>query len=131
MKFGHTAISVKNLARSVAFYGKFFGLKCSEKYTHKKIGLTIAVLRKENVALEFFEFKKCIALPGYRKTLDSDLKTIGVKHFSFGVVDIKGVFKRFKKARVKFETDLSVFDNGKHYFFIKDPDGILVEIMEA
>jgi len=130
MKFGHVALSVASITRAAAFYKKHFGLRLAKKYIHKDSGLTIAVIKKGHITLELFEFKKHKALPQYRKTLDSDLHTVGVKHFSVEVSDIHGVYKRFKKAHVRFATDLRVFDSNKRYFFIKDPDGNLVEIME-
>ena len=131
MEIDHIALSVSNIARSASFYGKHFGLKRSEKYRHQEAGLSIAILKKGNICLELFEFKKHKVLPKYRKTIDSDLRTVGVKHFSFKVVDIEGAFKRLKKASVPCATDLRVFDNGRRYFFIKDPDGNLLELMEA
>ena len=131
MKFAHVALSVSDIDKSADFYQKHFGLKLAEKYTYPDAGLTIAILKRKDVALELFEFKKHKALPGYRKGLDSDLHTIGTKHFSLQVEDIRGLYKKLKKARVGCATELRVFDNGLHYFFIKDPDGILVELMQA
>ncbi|MBU0467501.1 MAG: VOC family protein [Candidatus Omnitrophica bacterium] len=129
MKIGHVGISVSNLKRSIAFYKKHFDLDCVEKYHFKDKGMTIAILKKGDFILEFFEFKKFKPLPKYRKTLDADLSTVGVKHFSVEVDDIFKIFKNFKKARVPFEKEMQTFNNGAHYFFIKDPDGILIEIM--
>jgi len=130
LNLSHIAISVSNINKSIAFYRKNFGLECAEKYVHKEIGLTIAVLKKGDVALELFEFKRHKSLPVYRKSLDSDLRTLGVKHFSFEVADIEGTLERLKKSKVQIATDIRTFDNGVRYFFFKDPDGILVEIME-
>ena len=47
------------------------------------------------------------------------------------MMDIGAVYKKLKKSKVVFETDLRVFGNGVRYFFIKDPDGIMIEVMEA
>jgi glyoxylase I family protein len=130
MQLGHIALSVSSVVRSAAFYKRHFGLRVSARYRFKDKGLTI-VLLKGAFTLELFEFKKHKPLPQYRKTLDNDLQTVGVKHFSLETKNIEGVYKKFKKARVKFATELRVFANGKRYFFIKDPEGILVEIMEG
>lgn len=129
MRIGHIGISVSNLKRSIAFYKKHFGLVCEEKYHIENKGMTIALLKKGDFILELFEFKKFKPLPKYRRTLDSDLKTLGVKHFSVEVDDILKTFKKFKKTKVSFEKELQTFNNGARYFFIKDPDGILIEIM--
>jgi len=131
MRLGHVALSVSSVVRSVAFYKKYFGLRISARYSFKEKGLVIVLLKNADFSLELFEFKKRKPLPQYRKTLDKDLQTVGVKHFSLETKNIEGVYKKFKKARVKFATELRVFANGKRYFFIKDPEGILVEIMEA
>jgi glyoxylase I family protein len=131
MHLGHVAISVSNINRSISFYRKHFGLKLYRKYVFPDKRLTMALLKKGNITLELFEFKKRKPLPQYRKTLDNDLHTLGVKHFSLETKNIQIVYNKFKKARVKFETELRVFANGKRYFFIKDPDDVLIEIMEA
>ena len=131
MRLGHIALSVSSVVKSAAFYKKHFGLRQAARYNFKDKGLTIILLKKASLTLELFEFKKRKPLPQYRKTLDNDLQTVGVKHFSLETKNIEGVYKKFKKARVKFATELRVFADGKRYFFIKDPDGILVEIMEG
>jgi len=115
----------------VAFYRKHFGLKVSARYRFNDKGLTMVMLHKSGLTLELFEFKKRKPLPQYRKTLDNDLQTLGVKHFSVETKNITAAYIKFKKTRVKFATDLRVFANGKRYFFIKDPDGSLIEIMEG
>ncbi|HQO38423.1 MAG TPA: VOC family protein [Candidatus Omnitrophota bacterium] len=129
MFLGHIAISVGNLQRSIAFYRKFFGVRQTARYSFNDKGMTIALLKRGNITLELFEFKKRRPLPQYRKTLDNDLRTLGVKHFSFETNNITAAYNKFKKARVKFAADLRSFVDGRSYFFIKDPDGILIEIM--
>jgi|WetSurMetagenome_2_1015567.scaffolds.fasta_scaffold684798_2 glyoxylase I family protein len=130
MRLAHVAISVSHIQKSLVFYKKHFGFRLAKEYPHKGSGLTIAILKKHDIVLELFEFKKYKLLPKCRQTLEADLQTIGVKHFSFAVADITGAYRRFKKAGVPFACDMRVFDNGARYFFIRDPDGILVEIME-
>ncbi|HOW43436.1 MAG TPA: VOC family protein [Candidatus Omnitrophota bacterium] len=131
MKLGHIALSVANIARSAAFYKKHFGLRVSKRYSFKDKGMTIVLLKNKDMTLELFEFKKRKPLPQYRKTLDNDLHTLGVKHFSLETGNIEAAFKKFKQARVGLATDLRVFADGRKYFFLKDPDGNLVELMES
>jgi catechol 2,3-dioxygenase-like lactoylglutathione lyase family enzyme len=130
MRLGHIALSVSDIKKTAAFYRKYFGFSWSKKYVYKDAGLLIALLKKNDITLELFEFKKHNPLPRYRKTLDNDLHTLGVKHFSLETKNIQILYDRFKKANVKFATGLRVFDSGMRYFFIKDPDGNLVELME-
>ena len=131
MQLGHIALSVSNLKRSEAFYKKFFGVRCVARYAHPDKGMVIALLKKGSLTLELFEFKKRKALPQYRRTLDADLRTLGVKHFSVEVGNIMSWFTKCKKAHCAFATEMRTFDNGKRYFFVKDPDGIMIEFMEA
>ena len=131
MKLGHIAISVSDLKKSVSFYRKHFGLICDEKFDIKPAGLMIALLKKGEICLELFEFKKHKRLPAYRRELDSDLRTEGVKHFCFEVPQIEQFYKKLKRSRVAFAVDMCVFEDGRKYFFIRDPDGILVEVMET
>lgn len=129
-KISHIAISVSDLKRSIVFYHNNFGLQCSEKFQIKPLGLEIVLLKSKNLYLELFCFKTHKPLPKYRRGLDSDLKTIGVKHFAFGVKNIEKEYKRLKKAKVKFATPICTFEDGARYFFLKDPNGILIEVME-
>lgn len=131
MRFGHVGISVSNIRRSSAFYCKHFGLKRDHVYRHPELGMTIVILARGDITVELFEFKQRKPLPGYRRSLARDLRTLGVKHFSVEVFNIEAVYRKFKAGKVPLATDICVFSNGKRYFFIKDPDGILVEIMEA
>ena len=131
MKISHIALSVSNLSRSIAFYRKHFGLRLAAKFRHKEIGLTIALLKKGDITLELFEFKKHKPLPRYRKGLDSDLRTLGVKHICLEAKNIAKIYGQFKRSGVSLATDLRVFDNGARYFFLRDPDGILIEIMQG
>ncbi len=112
MKLGHIALSVSDLGRSAAFYGKHFGLRRGEKYDLKEKGFKIQFLQKGSIVLELFEFKTHNPLPVYRRKLDQDLRTLGVKHFSLEVAGIEGVYKKFKRAKVVFETDLRVSSSG-------------------
>jgi len=127
---GHIALSVSNLGISVEFYRRNFGFQLIEEYPIESSGLKICILKKENSALEFFEFKDYNALPQYRKNLDSDLRTVGVKHFSIEVGNIQDTYLELKKSGVEFAGDICTFEDGRKYFFVKDPDGILIEIME-
>ncbi len=131
MRLGHIALSVSDLSQSVQFYRRFFGLRTTNTYAYPDRGFSIVMMRKEGLVLELFEFRKHKPLPAYRRELDRDLRTLGVKHFSVEVDRIRPVYSKFLKAGVAMATPLRSFDNGARYFFIKDPDGILIEIMEA
>ncbi len=131
MRLGHVALSVSDAERSTAFYRKHFGFRRVRRYAYPDKGVAITILNRDGITLEFFEFKDHRPLPAYRRVLERELPTLGVKHFSVEVPDIAGVYEKFRKAKVPLATDMRRFGSGARYFFIKDPDGILVEIMEA
>ena len=65
------------------------------------------------------------------KDLGIDLKTIGNKHFGLGVKDINKAKDFVEKNRIN-DDEINIKEGrlGKPYFFIKDPNGILMEIIE-
>lgn len=131
INLAHVAISVKNLDVSENFYNKNFGFTRSEHYQiTSDNNFTITLLENGPIVLELFSFNKSNPLPESEKALTTSLETIGVKHFAFYVDSIEDVQRLLESNNVRFENEISVFENGDRYLFIKDPDGILVEIME-
>jgi len=126
----HTAISVSSLKESINFYERIFGFKCIKKFYIETLNANACFLKINKFILEVFEFINYNPLPNYRKTLIDDLKTIGVKHFAFKVDNIEKIYYSLKEKKVDFATDIRLGGSGLRYFFIKDPDGILVEIIE-
>ena len=90
------------------------------------------MLKLNNTFLEIFCYKDYIPLEETRKSTKTDLPVIGTKHFALGVEDIEEAKKFIIKNNICLESDIDVRIGklGKSYFFIKDPDEILVEIIE-
>lgn len=126
--FNHVTISAEDLNKTIDFYAKF-GFTIYKEYHDDSVD--IVMLRLNNMILEIFHYFSHEQLPEHSKSLSIDLKTIGNKHFGIGVKDIK-------KAKLFIEensinTDEIIIKEGrlgKPYFFIKDPNGILMEIIE-
>lgn len=124
----HVTISVKNIERSTEFYKKF-GFTEYKNYSDESV--QIKTLKLENMVLEIFCYKEFEQMPEHAKDLGLDLKTIGTKHFGLGVKSVEEA-KEFLLSNSIIQNEIEIHSGrlGKDYFFIKDPDGILVEIIE-
>jgi len=131
LRIGHVAVSVSDLDRSISFYRDNFGFECAEKiHKDEEDVFEICILKKDGIVLELFCFPGFNPLPEYRRYLKSDIRTLGVKHFAFEVSDARKKYEELKDRGIELVTDIEVLDNGMKYFFIKDTDGIFIEIIE-
>ena len=127
----HVAVSVSNLTRSVNFYAKNFGFTCERVIELPNQNGNVALLRRAGFTIEMFEFADALPLPDDRKTPSTDLKTAGVKHFALKVKDIMGASDFLKRNGVEFLSEATVGVRGVRRFFVKDPDGIGIEVTES
>lgn len=126
--FNHTTISVDDLDKTLNFYEKF-GFIIHKEYHDENVD--IVMLKLNNMILEIFHYIENDELPTHSKDLGVDLRTIGNKHFGIGVKNINEA-KEFVENN-GLSDDKIIINNGrlgKPYFFIKDPNGILMEIIE-
>ena len=126
--FNHVTISAENLDKTIEFY-KVFGFVLHKEYHDDNVD--IVMLKLNNMILEIFHYPNYDKLPNHSKDLSIDLKTIGNKHFGLGVKDINKA-KKFVENNHLTDNEITIREGrlGKPYFFIKDPNGILMEIIE-
>lgn len=126
--FNHVTISVEDLNKTVEFYKKL-GFIMHKEYHDDSVD--IIMLKLNNMILEIFHYLDYENLPEHSKDLSIDLKTIGNKHFGIGVKDINKA-KQFVENNIINDSKIIIKQGrlGKPYFFIKDPNGILMEIIE-
>lgn len=126
--FNHVTISADNLDKTLEFYKKF-GFENHKEYHDESVD--IVMLKLENMILEIFHYQEKETLPEHSKNLGIDLKTVGNKHFGLGVKDITKA-KKFVEDNKLNDSEITINKGrlGKPYFFIKDPNGILMEIIE-
>lgn len=125
----HIAISVTNAEESIEFYKKF-GFKEFKSWKAEDESIKINMLKLNNTVLEMFCYKEYTKLPETAKTTATDLQVLGTKHFALGVENIEQAKEFVIKNEIANDIEIKVGRLGKPYFFIKDPDGILVEIIE-
>jgi glyoxylase I family protein len=126
----HVALSVVSIDKSIDFYERVFGFKCIKRFNIEAIKAEACFLKNEMFVIELFKFDDFNPLPDYSKFQLEDLKTLGVKHFAFKTKDIERAYKYLKDMGVEFATEIKKGGSGLRYFFIKDPNEILVEIIE-
>ena len=126
--FNHVTISAKDLEKTITFY-KLFGFNLHKEYHDDTVD--IVMLKLGEMILEIFHYNENEPLPEHSKNLSVDLKTIGNKHFGLGVKDINEA-KTFVENNNLNTKEIIIKEGrlGKPYFFIEDPNGILMEIIE-
>lgn len=129
LKFDHVALSVTNVDESIKFYEKL-DFSLSQRWDDPNGKLSIVLMKNSNMILEMFCYKNYKALPEYRHELSSDLEVIGTKHFGLCVEDINAAAKLLCQKEICTSPIIAKGRLGRDYFFIKDPDGILIEIIQ-
>lgn len=130
LKPHHFAISVEDLEESVDWYSQKLGFKKVQAFRKDDMEVDVAMMELNGINLEIFCFDKSLELPEYRKSLGSDLKVLGMKHFAFEVDNIEEVFQDLREKDVKFIVEPTVGSSGHRFAFFVDPNGIMMELFE-
>jgi methylmalonyl-CoA/ethylmalonyl-CoA epimerase len=127
--FDHVAISVKDLEEAIQWYSDVFGFEKIRLFDRPDLEMKGAQLKLGAIKLEIFQPYVAKKLPAYRKTLESDLHTLGTKHFALNVNDLESAYEELKKRSVSFLGEPNIGKTSK-YVFCMDPSGILIELRE-
>ena len=125
----HIALSVSNAEASSTFYQKL-GFTPLSFWQEEDKSLSITHLKLDGIILELFCYAASQPAPESIHTNDTDLPIIGTKHFGLKVSSLEGAREDLaSKGLIRHDHQIK---QGKwyHYFFLKDPDGILVEITD-
>lgn len=125
----HVSISVKSLDESEKFY-RLFGFKKVYEWAAEDKSLTISHLKNRSFILEIFCYANFQELPKSSKDITTDLPVLGVKHLALKVPSIKKAKEDLINKGITPYTDIIQGKTEIQYFFVKDPDGILLEIIQ-
>jgi methylmalonyl-CoA/ethylmalonyl-CoA epimerase len=139
----HFSISVPDIERSAAWYGHIFGFSIEARFSIEKIGAKGAFLVRDPLRIELWQLAGN-DVPDARKQPHSDLQTGGMKHIAFRVanlgdrlaqlaglgVDIAAVQYSAAQPMVAFTGVGEGTASRIFAAFIRDPDGILVELLD-
>ena len=129
--WNHVALSVPNIAESIAWYEKMLGFKGVVRggQPNPNARQQVADLRRGNVTIELFQLADATPLPESRKNPSDDFRTHGVKHFGFEVKNLPAVLAELKAKGVKMAFDMR--DTPTEAFaFISDNAGNAIELIE-
>ena len=127
--FHHVSLSVQNLETSIEFYSTF-GFEPVYDWQAEDKKVAIVHLKMGETLLELFCFADAVDAPESSRQLATDLPRIGIKHFGVRVADIHGALDHLRQLGLADDVEVVKGKTGIDYFFIKDPSGILVEIVQ-
>lgn len=128
----HVALSITDPINSIEFYNKL-GFKQVHFWEAEDESLTITHLKlgDSDFILELFCFASPQSAPDSIHATSTDLPIIGTKHFGLKVDSIEAARDDLVTQGIaKPDIQITQGRTGPRYFFIEDPDGILVEIAE-
>lgn len=125
----HIALSVSDSQISVDFYTQL-GFQELSFWEAEDKSLSITHLSLNGFVLELFCYAKATPAPQSIHATSTDLPIIGTKHFGLKTESIEAAHADLA-AKGMVDADIEI-RQGKwyRYFFVQDPDGILVEITD-
>ena len=133
----HSCICVRDMERSLALYQGVLGMEKVQD-THFEGAMIDKLLELQGARfrivhlkvggdiLELMQFER----PAGRDQADLKVNDRGITHFCFTVRDTEEVFRRLKGSGLAFTCDPVTTPTGRKVAYFRDPDGILVEILQ-
>ena len=134
----HVAISVEDIDQALRFYRDLVGFELDWDMDHRSgealarvVGMPgadtrIVMLKGYGMRLELFKYYKPQGrTPKPRRQCD-----FGLTHFALQVKDIQGIYDRLIKAGVQFNCPPQNVRPGVWATYLKDPEGVTVELVE-
>ncbi|HJN50661.1 MAG: VOC family protein [Pseudomonadales bacterium] len=138
----HTALSVKDMDRSLAFYRDLLGLELSMDRSWDNAGAvgdkilrvkgtaarqTMLRIGNSNNYIELFQFNKPEPTP---MAEDRPVIDRGITHICLDVTDVDSEYERLSVAGVIFHCEPQDLGLGCRTTYGRDPDGNVVEFQE-
>ncbi len=125
MKVHHIALAVSDTEMISSWYIKCFFFEIIHQYSKNERLFTM--LEKDGVRIELVENTNLVKNASNNTSLD--FFTTGQHHFCFEFSDIESERTRLQNLDVSIETDTRRAGFPARYFFIKDPENNLIEIL--
>jgi glyoxylase I family protein len=125
----HATLSVADLDRSIAFYGHF-GFEPVIRWAAEDSSLQIVHLALGGIILELFCYAANHGAVSGRYEVGNDLEQVGVKHLALRVESVQAAKALLTGLGLPAGTEITHGRTGIDYFFVQDPDGLWLEIVE-
>jgi catechol 2,3-dioxygenase-like lactoylglutathione lyase family enzyme len=125
----HGTLSVADLDRSIAFYSHF-GFEPVTRWAAEDGSLGIVHLSLGGIILELFCYAANNSKVSGLYGVGNDLEQIGVKHLALRVSSLHAAKALLADLDMPTGTEISHGRTGIDYFFVQDPDGLWLEIVE-
>lgn len=123
----HTAISVRNLDETLQFY-EALGFRQVHRYDDSdKVGIK---LKLGTYFLEIFAYHKNRNTEALKNELGNNPSDVGVKHIALTTDDVDAALAELKEKGLANDQTTILTKGDSRFFFIKDPDGMWVEIIK-
>ena len=125
--FEHVGMTSSDLDRTIAFYCDLLGLTLAVRRQNEKGEM--AFLDTGSGMLEI----ACPIAPRFSRSRDVPPHEAGMRHLTFAFTSVDAVFARLEAAGVEIvERPRPAFftEMIKRVAFVRDPDGIIVELIE-
>jgi lactoylglutathione lyase len=121
--YGHAAIKVTDVERSLDFWRDRMGFPEMLRLNHDNGSLWLVYLRiTDDQYLEIFPGAENDRAPGWNAN--------GVNHLCFTIDDLDGTVQRIEDAGIELYSPIKAGADGNRQAWIEDPDGNRVELME-
>lgn len=124
MKFLHTCVRVKDLEASLTFYQEAFDFQEVRRLDFPAQGFTIAYLALKGH--DDYELELT-----YNYNHDAYDIGDGYGHIAIGVDDLDACHRKHQEAGYTMTTISGLPNGPKMYYFITDPDGYKVEVIDS
>jgi methylmalonyl-CoA/ethylmalonyl-CoA epimerase len=129
VEWNHVALSVPDIAESIAWYEEMLGFTGTVRGGQPGARQQVADLRRGNVTIELFQVPGAAPLPESRKNPAEDFRTHGVKHFGFEVKNLPAVLEELKAKGVTIVFEMRDAPT-ERFAFISDNAGNAIELIE-
>lgn len=128
----HIGIIVNDIQKSVDFYTGMLGFSIATKIELPEIGMSVAFIEKNGGKIELME-RKGKKVPKRSEAAKPKLgeNPIPVNdHISFSVENIESTVNELKEKGVVFDLEPIRLEEGVKLTYFKDPNGVLIELIE-